>query len=238
MSTRAETAARNAEMSAYIAAHPELTYTDIGQRFGVSASAVARVAVQHDIQRPRGYNGYHYGKAQRQVKRDQGIIAYHADNPKASYAAIAIRFHTSQSTVARVLNGEKTRRQAEQDRRIVAYLRANPDFTYSGVAKELGVSANAVRRTADRLGLQSRYSHVRKRAPKCFKCTILTEKIDEGVAIVQVGKARKRACQDCVERFDLEVVRWEREPVEMEPAETIHRAADITTARWPILEVV
>lgn len=148
-------AVRDTKIALAIQRHPELSYTDIGKQFGVSASLVAKVAKWYDIRRPRGYNQYHYGK-------------------------------------------QKAKTQGGQSARYVA----------------------------------------RKRAPKCFKCSILTEKIEEGVAIVRVGKAHKRACQDCVERFDLEVVCWEREPVEWAKEEAPH-CFDIARASWPaeLLEV-
>lgn len=239
MSSTVASAALEAQVAHTIIEHPELSYTDIGKQYGVSATKVARIAVQHDIQRPRGYNQYHYGKAKRQARRDQAIIAYQAAHPKATYAAIGAHFGLSEYAIAQVLSPARARRQVERDERIAARLRATPDFTYAAIADELGVHVSSVRRVAKNLGLESRLAIRRKpQGTKCYKCSILINEIEEGVAIVQVGKAHKRACQDCVERFDLEVVRWEREPVEWAKEDAPH-CFDIARASWPaeLLEV-
>lgn len=129
--TNAEIAARNAEMSAYIAAHPELTYTEIGRAFDVSASCVSKVAARYNLRRERG-NQHTYGR--------------------------------------------KTTRKAT-------------DYV-------LGYAQ-------------------RRAAPKCRICTILTERIEEGVAWVRAKKGPVRVCQSCVERYHPKyVLGWITPPVD------------------------
>ncbi len=150
--TSAEVAARNAEVAAYITAHPEMTYTEIGRVFGVSLSWVSRVAARYNLRR---------------------------DDDK------------------RHSRGHMTGRKATED---------VPGYDQPHAASQ------------------------------CHLCTILTDQIDEGVAIVRIGNEEKRACQDCVQRHGMHVVRWERAPVEITPLERTRVAGDIATARWPILE--
>lgn len=129
--TSAEAAARNAEVAAFITAHPELTYTEIGRVFGVSLSWVSRVAARYNLRR---------------------------DDDK------------------RHSRGHRTGRKATED--VLGY--DQPHAT-----------------------------------SQCRICTILTEQIDEGIALVRAKKGPVCVCQSCVERYHPRyVLQWIREPVD------------------------
>jgi len=57
VSTRAEIAARNKEIIAYLIAHPKETYVDVGRRFGLADRTIYYVARQYGLRLPRRTSG-------------------------------------------------------------------------------------------------------------------------------------------------------------------------------------
>jgi len=101
---------------------------------------------------------------------------------------------------------------AARHEEIVAYLIAHPKETYVDVGRRFGMNDRSIYHVARKHGLRlpKRISGKvpqpkeaaptltyaqRRAAPKCRICTILTERIEEGVAWVRAKKGPVRVCQ-------------------------------------------
>ena len=119
---------------------------------------------------------------------------------------------------------------AERHQHILAHLIAHPTETYVDVGRRFGLSDRPIRKVARAHGIclprksgkvpAAKVKNVpitnaeRKAAPKCRICTILTERIEEGVACVRAKKGAVHVCQSCVERYHPRyILGWIREPI-------------------------
>lgn len=120
---------------------------------------------------------------------------------------------------------ERKAKRAERDAKIVALIVQRPDLSYEEIANEVGISKSVISKLATEHGIQrvrgpnalyfaAQSARRRgKRTTYCYHCTILLDKIAEGVAVVQLNGVERTICQDCVVEYGMAAIRWERPPL-------------------------
>jgi len=227
---------RNEKIITYIAAHPDENYAEVGKQFGMTSIAINRVAIKHGVYRGKGNRSVvvdeiDLKEVERRWENGESFVDIAADLGVTAETLRLKRHRAGMKAHPKTANSVRDTLQRAQspmpvfDEAGVLAALADPMRCYDEIGDAFGVSKSTVSRFARRHGLMRTQGRKKGAAPvrpakdaKCFKCEILLDQIDEGVALVRYeGLSRPRkTCQDCVERYPLEVVEWVRPMVEMQ----------------------
>jgi len=214
-------AERNARVVAYIQAHPEEHYSRVAQRFGITRRLVSQIAVTNDIRRGNG-NRLTPVKAIDLAEVDRRWRA------GESYISIAASYGVSVDALRQRRRREGVARPPTAARSTSVALRR---------AQTRGQAAH--KPAAEKRGLIAAHDdtpevHARQGAERdcnpapyaCFLCTILLDKIPDGVAMVEYDGVPRETCEICVEDYHKEVLHWVRPPIKLDVAVDANKEND------------
>jgi hypothetical protein len=157
----------NKQIAEYVAAHPELTYLEIGRQFDRSPYAVGAVAKRAGIKRGRGRVLLAGLAPVRRItpkryvamKRENRIIAYVQRHPDMTYREVGQAFGMQASDIGNLMykRGVKRTHVGEEalalKKQLSDYVIAHPDESYSDIGRKFDQKPHWVSRIARESGI-------------------------------------------------------------------------------------